>query len=295
MHRRDFLRSAAAVPLLGRTSPGRRVAAVKWPLKLSCNLYSFNAPLRAGEMTLEQVLRLCSDLGFDAVDPTAYYFPGYPELPPDEYTHRIKREAFRLGLDISGTGVRNDFTRPEPARRAADEELVRRWIGFAARLGSPNLRVFSGAGVPEGRTEAEVTGWVVDSLRRCAEHGAREGTLIVLQNHADFIRTADQLLEIVRAVRSDWIAVNLDIGSFRSGDPYAEIAKVIPVAATWQIKENLYEGGRETRTDFSRLMRLIRDSGYRGYLPLETLGPGDPREKVPRFLAEVREAMAAIA
>ena len=68
-----------------------------------------------GQMTLEQVLAFCSDLGFAAVDPTGYYFPKYPALPDDSYLYQIKRKAFRLGLDISGTGVRNDFTLPDPA------------------------------------------------------------------------------------------------------------------------------------------------------------------------------------
>src|SRR4030042_1686138 len=46
-------------------------------IKLSCNLYSFNAPLRSGEMTLEQAIDFCAELGFDAVDPTGYSFPGH--------------------------------------------------------------------------------------------------------------------------------------------------------------------------------------------------------------------------
>lgn len=294
MHRRNFLKSAAAMPLgAGLGIAASRAPSRPGPLKLSCNLYSFNGPLVSGSMTLDEVLEFCSDLGFHAVDPTAYYIPGYPRPPDDSFTHRIKRRAFVLGLDISGTGVRNDFTRADPAARAADLELVRGWLRFAGRLGSPNLRVFSGAGVPAGRTEGEVTGWVVDALRRCAEMGAREGVMIALQNHADFIKTADQLIEIVRGVNSEWLTVNLDIGSFRVGDPYAQIARVIPYAATWQIKENLYVDGRETRTDLVRLMRIIRESEYRGYLPIETLGAGDPRLKVPRFLAEVRAALAA--
>ena len=116
------------------------------------------------------------------------------------------------------------------------------------------------------------------------------GVMIVRQNHADFIETADQVLRLLRLVNSQWLAVNLDIGSFRIGDPYAEVAKVAPHAATWQIKENLFVNGREEKTDLGRIVRIVREAGYRGYLPIETLGPGDPRVKVPKFLAEVRKA-----
>ncbi|MBD2755316.1 sugar phosphate isomerase/epimerase family protein [Spirosoma validum] len=302
--RRAFLKSAVAgIPLVataGTTLDRRSITNAgndkSGPLRLSCNLYSFNEPLMSGQMTLEQVFTFCSELGFDAVDPTGYYFPKYPTLPDDNYVYQIKRKAFRLGLDISGTGVRNDFTLPDLTRRKAEIELVRQWTGLAARLGAPVLRVFAGTGkeLPAGYNRKEVTAWVVDALRECADYAAKQGVLIVLQNHADFIRTADDILEIINQVNSEWLAVNLDIGSFKIGDPYGQIARVAPYAATWQLKENLFVDGRETETDLNRIMRIVRESGYRGYLPIETLGKGDPRQKVPVFYEKVSKALAAV-
>ncbi len=242
-------------------------------------------------MSLEEVIEFCSDLGFHAVDPTGYYFPNYPEVPSDRYIYEIKRKAFRLGLDISGTGVRNDFTLTDRERRKAEVKLVKNWVEVAARLGAPVLRVFSGRELPEGYSRAEVTNWVVEALGECADYGAGSGVIIVLQNHWDFIRTAEQTVEILEGVNSPWLALNLDIGSYRSADPYSEIARVAPYAATWQIKENVFISGREVKTDLDRIMQIVGQSGYRGYLPIETLGAGDPRVKIPRFLAEVRSAL----
>jgi sugar phosphate isomerase/epimerase len=302
LDRRAFLKATATLPLTtaaGLTLEGQAIAgAVPAPgqkarIRLSCNLYSFNIPLRNGQMTLDQVLEFCANLGFDAVDPTAYYFPNYPELPKDEYVYHIKRKAFRLGLDISGTGVRNDFTLPEPERRKAEVELVKKWVGFTVRLGAPVLRVFAGKGGSQGHTEEEVQGWVVEALRECADYAARQGVMIVLQNHADFIQRAEQVLRILRLVNSEWLAVNLDTGSFRIGDPYAEIAKVAPYAATWQIKEKIFVNGKEEITDLKKIIRIVEEAGYRGYLPIETLGEGDPRLKVPKFLDEVKRAIGA--
>ena len=144
-------------------------------------------------MSLDEVLEFCADLGFDAVDPTAYYFPGYPKLPDDSYVYRIKRKAFRLGLDISGTGVRNDFTIADPVRRKAEVELVKRWVGFSAKLGAPVLRVFSGRGVPPEKTRDKVNSWLAEALRECTDYASKFGVMIVIQNHADFIETADHV------------------------------------------------------------------------------------------------------
>ncbi|MBD2703570.1 sugar phosphate isomerase/epimerase [Spirosoma sp. BT702] len=298
-NRRAFLKTAlASVPLVtsAETTLAREVGTKQTShVRLSCNLYSFNEPLMSRQMSLEDVLTFCAELGFDAVDPTGYYFPNYPTPPDNDYLYRIKRKAFRLGLDISGTGVRNDFTLPDAGRRKMEIELVRKWTDVAARLGAPVIRVFAGTGkeLPAGYNRVEVTNWVVDALRECADYAAKQGVLIVLQNHADFIQTADHVLEIIQRVKSDWLAVNLDIGSFKIGDPYAQIARVAPHAATWQIKEKMFMDGQEVTTDLTKVIRIVRESHYRGYLPIETLGKGDPKEKVTVFYDKVKKAMEA--
>lgn len=290
--RRNFLKAA---PLGGITlaSNGANFLAVPVShLKLSCNLYSFNDPLRKGEMTLEEVFKFCSDIGFAAVDPTGYYFPDYPAVPSDDYIYAIKKTAFLLGLDISGTGVRTDFSNPDPNKRAADVELVRQWVEVAAKMDAPVLRVFAGKGVPAGHTEQKTMDWAVEGIRQCVEHGRQKGVMIVLQNHNELLKTVDQVLYFRKKIASDWLGINLDIGSLRAGDPYEEIAKLAPYAYTWQIKEKVYRRGQEEKPDLPRLMKIIRDSGYRGYIPIETL-EGDPKVQVPRFLGEVRAALVS--
>ncbi len=302
MNRRSFVKrtcfasalSYSAVAYAGRNlSTQARVERTGGSkLKISCNLFCFNGPLLSGELTLDAVLEYCAQLGFDAIDPTGYYFPGYPKVPPNDYLYHIKRKAFVLGLAISGTGVRNDFTVLDPALREADVEMVKSWTDCAARLGAPVLRVFAGKGIPDGRTEDEVHGWIVDGIRKCVEHAAKSGVLITIQNHNDFVKTSTQVLRILKAVDSEWFGLNLDIGSFRTGDPYEEIARVLPFAITCQIKESLYYKEKEVKTDLARLFRIFKESGYRGYIPIETLGAGDPKVKVRGFLDEVRQALA---
>jgi sugar phosphate isomerase/epimerase len=296
LDRRAFLSGALALPLAAAAAgeAGARSAAPRRGsrIKLSCNLYSFNDPLTTGAMTLEQVIDYCAELGFDAVDPTGYYFKGYPAPAADAEVYRIKHLAFRAGLGISGTGVRNNFVLSDETARAAEVAHVMRWIDVASKLGAPVLRVFSGLDVPAGHTAHDAREWVVECLTSVVQRGAERGVMIVLQNHHDFVKTAEDVLMLRRLVPSDWFGLNVDIGSLRMGDPYAEIAKLAPYAYTWQLKERLYRRNEEEKTDVSAIVRIIRDAGYRGYVPIETLGPGDAREKVRRFVDEVRAAMA---
>jgi len=259
-------------------------------LKTSLNAYSFNGPLMKGEMNLDDLLEYCAANQFDAVDITAYYFPGYPEIPSDEYLYHIKQKAFLLGLEISGTGVRNDFTDPDPAKRKASVELVKNWIVAAEKLGVPIIRVFSGTADVKDIPREKVVDYMVANLKECVEFGKAHGVIVGIQNHNDFLKTADQTIEIIKRVNSDWFGLILDIGSFRT-DAYREIEKTIPYAVSWQLKENLYMNGIEQKTDLNKLMAIIQKSSYRGYIPLETLGEGDPKVKVSLFLNEIRKAM----
>jgi sugar phosphate isomerase/epimerase len=239
-------------------------------------------------MTLDELLEFSAEVGFKAVDLTAYYFPDYPQAPDKEYVNHIKKKAYLLGLDISGTGVRTDFTNPDPKAVAADIEHVRTWVEVACNLGAPSLRIFAGA---EVENREPVVPKVVNAIRECTRLGRRHGVMIVLQNHFDFIKTPDQLFQILSRVDSKWLAVHLDVGSFRSNDPYEEISRVAPYAATWQIKESVYFEDKETKIDLERVAAILRKAQFRGYILVETLGGGDPKVKVQRFHEEVKTAL----
>ncbi len=149
-------------------------------VKISLNAYSFTKPLlnyakdrgKGPRMTLFDFMDFAAAQGFDAVDLTAYFFPGYPEVPSNEFINQVKKYAFQLGLDISGTGIRNDFANPNPAKRAADVKHVKEWIEVAAKLGAPVIRVFSGP-IPVGyeNKRDEIEKYMTESLKECAEHG----------------------------------------------------------------------------------------------------------------------------
>lgn len=263
-------------------------------ITLSLNSYSFNTPLRDNEMTLADVVNYCAEHGIPALDATGYYFPGYPLVPSDDYLSRLKRHAYTSGVTIHGTGVRNDFAVPDPARRRQDVQLVKNWIKVAQKLGAGEIRVFSGQKAPEGYTFSQVLEWMAADMRECADFGGRHGVIVSIQHHDDFLKTAAETIQLVEAVDSEWLAAKLDVGSLRTHDPYDEIEKLLPYAVSWQLKETVWNGESEVPTDFDRVRTIIEKVGFSGYLPIETLGPGDPKEKVNKLLGSVREAFEGL-
>lgn len=263
-------------------------------LKVSLNAFSFNGPLSSGKMTIADMLSFCADKGFLAVDITAYYFPGYPAVPKDDFLYEVKRKAFSLGVEISGTGVRNDFTEPDPDKRRESVKLVKDWIEAAEKLGAPVIRIFSGNQNPTGFSRDQVLAWMIKDVEECVAHGKAHGVIVAIQNHNDFIKTADDAIQIMKAIQSEWFGLILDTGSYRIGDPYEEIRKTAGYAVNWQIKEKIFVDGKEVDVDMDRLIAVIKDSGYSGYLPLETLGEGDPKIKIPVLLKKINEALAKV-
>jgi len=331
LNRRTFLKGAALAPLAAATGLGLGGAAFALAavepikrtggpsLKASLNAYSFAKLLndqllgRGAGISLLDLVDFCAKHGFDGIDPTAYYFPGYRErkLPPDKFIFELKRRAFEQGIGISGTGTGNNFTVADKAARAKDVEWIKQTVEVAAKLGAPVLRVFADTQmraqtwetVSNGATRNQVEEWIAADIRACAEHAAKFGVIIGVQNHGDFLKTAADLISLIKRVDSPWCGAIVDTGYFKAADPYAEMAKVAPYAVNWQVKQSPFgvEKEAEAPTDLKKLLRIVRASGYRGYLPIETLSPRggggnyDPFTAVPKFLAELRQAIAETA
>ena len=318
--RRRFLTTSALLPFAvagGFPTAPARAAYPPIPrtggshLRTSLNAYSFSDLLAANAkdatkgLDLFQVCDFAATAGFDAVDLTGYFFPGYPQPPETGYLVRLKRHAFTLGLDISGTGVRNDFTAADPAVRAEGVARLKTWIEVAARLGAPTVRAFADAQPPfktwqqaSGNASREtVEAWMAAALRECAIHAEKFGVFVAVQNHGDFIATGPEHLSLLRRVDHAWCAALVDTGKYLSADPYADIALLAPYAVNWQIKETMQSTLKSPRVDFKKLVAIIRQSGYRGYVPIETLSMGrkdyDPAAEVTKMLADLRTALAA--
>ena len=125
---------------------------------------------------------------------------------------------------------------------------------------------------------------MIQDFKECAEYGRQHGVILGLQQHNDFLKTADETIRVIEAVNSPWFGDILDVGSLRANDPYKEIEKLVPYAVSWQLKEKVGDDA----TDLARIKDIIHKVGYRGVLPFEALGAGDPRDRIVGFLEKIR-------
>jgi sugar phosphate isomerase/epimerase len=306
MPRRDFLKSAtismAALGLAG--TPVAAIEPFKRPgtprLQLSLAAYSFrqffkdaskaNAPEPAADKRIDlfQFIDYCADHGCAGTELTSYYFPKDFD---DAYLIRLRRHAFLRGVAVSGTAVGNTFTLAEADKRDAELANVRKWVDRAAVLGAPHIRVFAG-NLQKGSTAAEAKALAISALEECGDYAGRKGVFLGLENHGGIVADPKDLLEIVKAVKSPWIGINLDTGNFHTDDPYADLASCAPYAVNVQVKSEIQKRGQKKElADLARLVKILRDANYQGFVALEYEASEDPWQAVPPLLRQLRELM----
>ena len=296
--RRDAIKKLIMTPallsypaLLSATSSARSTENTSTKrLQYSVNAYSFNDEFRSGEMNLFDMMEFAADIGLNAVDLTAYYFSSYPKLPKKPEIFALKKRALELGLNISWTGVRNNFVTADADARAGDLKMIKDWLEISSAVGSSILRIFTGRNLPNGYSKEQVKTWLVEAYKSCAQYGSEVGVIAALQNHNEFLFTADEVIDILERVDSEWFGLILDISGLRTtSDPYAEAEKLAPYANYWFIKEHVYHNQVKTPTDMMQMAAMIKRHNFRGYVSFESLSDGNPKAVIQEMLVEFKK------
>lgn len=304
MNRRKFL--AAAGGATGMASVGG-VTEAKPPAETHSNpigvsSYSFWAFSRKEYRPLEICLDHAARMGFDGLEILQR------QLVSTENTdlQKIKRHAFLLGLPLMGYSTHQGFLSPDPEKRQKNIDHTIDCLEQAYQLGIPTMRVNSGtwgtskdfdelmanrgAETPiEGYTEEDAYGWVIEAYQKLATEATKRGVVMGLENHWGLGRTPEGVHRVVKAVDSPWLQVTLDTGNFLE-DPYERLARLAPQTVLLQAK-TYFGGGRwyELDLDYGRIAKILRDSGFNGWVSLEFEGNEDPLTGIPKSLALLRE------
>jgi sugar phosphate isomerase/epimerase len=296
--RRQFLQTtliagaglAAGTASLPAIEPIRRTG--KSHLRLSIAAYSFNGALNLKRkpkpaMNLDDFIDFAAAHNTDAVELTQYYFA---QTTPDYLAH-LKGKATRLGLDVSGTAVGNNFCVRNTEKLHEQIAGVKRWVEHSSRLGAKTIRIFAGY-LEKGDSEEEARSRCVVAIQEACDYAGKYGIYLALENHGGITATIDQILLLVKAVKHPWFGVNLDTGNFVSADPYADLAKLAPYAVTVQLKTEIQRTGKKKEdADLKKLTEILRSAGYRGYVALEYEAKEEPKKAIPRHLEALKKLM----
>lgn len=272
---------------------------------LAVSTYSFWRFQEGLQLPIETCIDLASQMGFDALEILHVQMT----QTDNAYLQQLKRRALLNGIDLCGMSTHQGFVFPDQARRQENIDHTLQCIEIAYALGIPTIRVNTGRwgtiksfdelmakrGVeptPEGRTDDEAFGWVIQSLEACLPLAEKRGVLLALENHWGLSRTVEALVRIIKAIDSPWLRALMDTGNFLE-DPYDHLEALAPYTAYVQAKT--YYGGGTWYTldlDYPRIAEILQRHNYHGYVSLEFEGKEDYRTAIPKSLQLLRTAFA---
>lgn len=263
-------------------------------MKIGVSTYCFWQAMNAGEMDVIEAIELIGDMGGEHVEivPLGFDLTTHPEL-----IDAIKRAASKVGIDISNYAIGANFAGLDEVSYEREIKRVMREVDIAAKLGVKLMRHDAASSKDNSiRQFALDLPRIAAACRRIADYAAPLGITTSVENHGYYVQASDRVQALVHEVGRDNFRTTLDIGNFVcvDEDPIVAVRNNIPYASIVHIKDfyrrpaasNPGEGwfrsagGNYLRgaivghgdLDVRTAIRVVRESGYDGYLSIEFEG-----------------------
>src|SRR5215475_4665335 len=257
--RRTFLGTAASFSAAAALSAASGASPVtpsqRKRIKLGISSYSY-WHFKTERVRIETVIDKAAEIGVEGVDILHRQMDIDEKEPLDgpgrAYLQKLKRHAFRSGIDLICLSIHQDFVDPSAEYRQKQVEHTLKCIEIAYKLGVPCIRLNSGRwntiqsfddlmqarGVEPilpGFTEDDGFKWCIDCIEKCLPKCAECGVLLALENHWGLTRTPEGLLRVLNAIPSPWLGGLMDTGNFLE-DPYEKLKAIAPKTVFVQAK-----------------------------------------------------------
>ena len=310
-NRRDFLATVAAAGAgisIGSTPMTRLFAeetAASEPFKISVAEYSLHRMIGAGELDPRDYGPFCKEkFGVDAVE---YWMGPYADKAKDlAYMDEMQKKSEDAGVkqllimcDIpDGKG---DLGNPDEKLRQVAVEEHYPWVEAAKRMGCHSIRV----NARSAGTREEQAKLAADGLRKLSEFAAPHNINVIVENHGGFSSDGAWLAGVMKEVDLPNCGTLPDFGNFfvdrEKGieyDKYKGVEELMPYAKAVSAKSHVFDAeGNESEIDYFRIMKIVLDAGYHGYVGIEWEG-AKPESEIEgvlltkKLLERVREKLA---
>jgi sugar phosphate isomerase/epimerase len=264
--------AAAGIPLLSEKSSGKD-ALVKPRFKISLAEWSLHQALWKKEFTnLDFPVKAVKDFGIYGVEYVSTFFKD----TSIEYLNELLKitkdnNVTNVLIMVDGQGSLGDI---DQANRKKAIDNHHRWIEAAKFLGCHSIRVnAAGRG-----TETEIADNMVESLSTLSTFAANHKINVIVENHGGYSSNGKWLSGIMKRVNMNNCGTLPDFGNFRVSateeyDRYLGIQEMMPFAKGVSAKSYEFDSeGNEVRFDFYRIMKIVKDAGYKGWVGIEYEG-----------------------
>ncbi|MCS1409307.1 MAG: hypothetical protein M2R45_02487 [Verrucomicrobia subdivision 3 bacterium] len=300
--RRSFLKSASvAGVLVGLGGAGcATMPGFSNRFRISLAEWSFNKALFAGEMDHLDFAKVAKEeFGLDGVEYVNQFFKD--KANDSDYLAEMKKRAAGEGVKsllimIDGEGNLGDA---DNNMRTQAIQNHYKWVTAAKFLGCHSIRVNAATG-NKGSFDEQMKR-AADGLSRLSSFASNFGLNVIVENHGGLSSNGKWLAGVMELVNLPDCGTLPDFGNFRiQGDEwydrYQGVQELMPYAKAVSAKAHEFDAdGNEVNTDYFRMMKIVLDAGYRGYVGIEYEGSGDSAmvgvQKTIDLLKRVREEL----
>lgn len=239
-------------------------------LKLSLAEWSLHRTINNGEMTNLDFPRVSkTKYNIDAIEYVSTFFAGKGE--DQNYLQNLKNECKKYGVKsllimVDGEGALADTNL---STRTKTVENHHKWVKAAKFLGCHSIRVnVQGQGTME-----QVKKSAIDGLSKLCDYAASYKINIIVENHGGYSSNGKWLTEVIKGVNKPNCGTLPDFGNFYEYDRYLGTQEMMPFAKGVSGKSYDFDAqGNETKIDYARMIKIVKDSGYKGYIDVEYEG-----------------------
>lgn len=283
-------------------------AVAPW-FSISLAQWSFHRTIRAGKLDNLDFAAKAKSMGIDGVEYVNQFFKD--KAKDKEYLGQMKKRAAESGVKsllimIDGEGGLGD---PKESERKKAIENHYKWVEAAKFLGCHSIRVNAfGVG-----TSDEVAKAAVDGLSGVATFAKDFDINVIVENHGSYSSNGKWLSDVMKNVGMPNCGTLPDFGNFcikrteakewkdrkciEEYDRYQGVTELMDYAKAVSAKANEFDAdGNDTQTDYLKMMKIVKDAGYKGYVGIEYEGASDDEEAgimaTKKLLEKVRKELS---
>jgi sugar phosphate isomerase/epimerase len=243
--------------------------------KISLAEWSLHRTLRKGEMkNIDFPVVAKEKYGITGVEYVNVFFKD--KAKDEKYLAELKQRCDDSGVEsvlimVDGEG---QLGAPQGADRKKSVENHHRWVEAAKFLGCHSIRVNAGS----SGSYDEQAKLATDGLRQLCEFAQPLDMNVIVENHGGLSSNGQWLARVIKNVKMDNCGTLPDFGNFNLGggkvyDRYLGVAALMPFAKAVSAKSHDFdENGYETKTDYLKMMQIVMDAGYHGFVGIEYEG-----------------------
>ena len=281
-NRRGFLKSAAlGVSAIGGATALSGCKTLNFGggklFDISLAQWSLNRQFFGGKIDALDFAKVSrEEFDIDAIEYVNQFFK--TKAKDEAYLADLKKRAADHGVKsllimVDGEGQLGHADSAERAKTVANHH---KWVDAAKYLDCHSIRV--NAGTTGSGSFEEKQKLAADDLRQLSEYGAQQGLNVIVENHGGLSSDGSWLAGVMKLVNLENCGTLPDFGNFNVGggkmyDRYKGVRELMPYAKAVSAKSHEFDDrGNEVKTDYLRMMKIVLDHGYNGYVGVEYEG-----------------------